>query len=82
MSEEIKILNQLQHISPAKFSADVIKLAEAKDVGYFEAVSYYCKKYDIEVESIKSLITPDLYECLVDEGEKNNIIKKSGRIKL
>lgn len=82
MSDEQKVLNQLQHISPVKFSLEVLELAEKKDVGYFEAVSHYCKKYDIEIEAIKTLLTPDLYDKLIEEGERNHTVKKSGRITL
>lgn len=80
MTDEQKVLKQLQHISPVKFSLEVLELAEKKDVGYFEAVSHCCRKYDIEIESIKNLLTPDLYDKLIEEGEKNNTVKKSGRI--
>lgn len=82
MTEELKAFKELQHISPLKFSTDVISLAETHNMGYFECVQYYCQKYDIEIETVKSFITPVLLDKLVDEGEKNNTIKRSGRLDL
>lgn len=82
MSDEQKAFEELQHITPIRFSSEVIELVEKYDISYFEAVSHYCKKYEIEVETVKSLITTDLMDRLTDEGEKHHTVKKSGRIRL
>lgn len=82
MSEEKKAFEELQHVSPIKFSSNVLEMVESHETTFLEAVLYYCNQYDIEIESIKPLLTPKLLDKLSEEAQKNHTIKKQGRLEL
>lgn len=67
--------------SSNEFSQHIEKLATVTG-SYIDAIVDYCAKKDIEVESVKKLLSPSLKEKIKAEAENLNMIKGNKTCKL
>jgi hypothetical protein len=65
--------------STADFFKDIEKMVREKNIEYFEAVILYCEKYNIEVETIASVIKQNsaLKSKIQIEAENVKMLKRS-----
>lgn len=68
--------------SPTQFMIEIDKLVEDKKMEYIEAVLYYCKENDVEIETAASLIkgSPKMKAKVQLEAETLNFLPKSGKL--
>lgn len=71
-----------QFKTSADFSQHIEKTAAKNKTGFIEVLVEYCLKQNIEVESVKKLLTTSLKEKIKVEAESLNLLKgeKSGTL--
>lgn len=70
-----------QFKTSADFSQYIEKLATKDKTGYIDILVDYCLKQEIEMESVKKLLTTSLKEKIKVEAEELNLLKeKSGKL--
>lgn len=81
VTDEYLITKQFK--SSADFSQYIEKQAQVNNTGYIDAIVTFCGKNNIEVESVKKLLTTSLKEKIQDEAEGLNLLKiKTGKLPL
>lgn len=65
-----------------KFFQDIRSIVNKKGTSYLEAVVIYCEEYDIEVETVSTLIKKNelLRAKIEEEAENLNLIEKSDKL--
>jgi len=65
-----------------KFFQDIRSIVNKKGTSYLEAVVIYCEEYDIEVETVSTLIKKNelLRAKIEEEAEDLNLIEKSDKL--
>lgn len=63
-----------------KFQREIERLVNIHGLGYFESIVEYCDTYNIEVETIKPLISEKLLSLLHEEASVLNLIIKEGQL--
>lgn len=63
------------------FQQEVLKLVEAGNL-YIDSITECCDKFNIEIESIKDLISPFLVEKLYEESVKRKTVKGTDSFQL
>lgn len=70
-----------QFKTSADFSIYIEKQAKVTHSGYIDVLVDYCLKQEIEIESIKKLLTTSLKEKIQVEAEALNLLKeKTGKL--
>lgn len=70
-----------QFKTSADFSMYIEKSAKRTGSGYIDVLVDYCLKQEIEIESVKKLLTTSLKEKIQVEAEELNLLKvKSGKL--
>ena len=70
-----------QFKTSADFSQYIEKLAARDNTGYIDILVDYCLKQEIEMESVKKLLTTSLKEKIKAEAEELNLLKeKPGKL--
>jgi len=64
------------------FLSELERLRKVDNIGYLDAIIYYCEIYDVEIESIAKLIKndPALLAKLQEEAESLNFLEKISRL--
>ena len=65
-----------------KFFHDIRNIVNKKGTSWLEAVVIYCEEYDIEVETVSTLIKKNelLRAKIEEEAESLNLIEKSDKL--
>jgi len=71
MATEEEILN---------FSQKMESFAKKSNLGLMEGILAYCEKYEIEVETISSLISESLKLKIREEAEELNLLPKANTL--
>lgn len=70
-----------QFKTQVEFSQYIEKQAQRTDCTLIDILVEYCMKQEIEIESVKKLVTPSLKEKIKVEAEDLNLMKeKSGKL--
>tara|TARA_X000000950_G_scaffold283025_1_gene382988 strand:- start:2127 stop:2420 length:294 start_codon:yes stop_codon:yes gene_type:complete len=81
MSDVFLITKQFK--TSSDFSQYIEKCSKESGAGYIDALVDYCLKQEIEMESVKKLLTTSLKEKIKEEAESLNLLKeKSGKLPL
>lgn len=80
VSDEYLITKQFK--SSAEFSQHIEKEAVRTNAGFIDTIVAFCTKNNIEVESVKKLLTTSLKDKIKVEATELNLIKgeKSGKL--
>lgn len=64
------------------FLSELERLRKVDNIGYLDAIIYYCEIYDVEIESIAKLVKndPALLAKLQEEAESLNFLEKISRL--
>ena len=74
---------QLNNIkSSSDFVKEITQLVSDKNIGFFDAVIYYCETHSIEVETAASMIKQStlLKSKIQYEAEELNLMRKTARL--
>jgi hypothetical protein len=74
---------QLNNIkSSSDFVKEITQLVSDKNIGFFDAVIYYCETHNIEVETAASMIKQStlLKSKIQYEAEELNLMRKTARL--
>ena len=72
-----------QFKTQVEFSQYIEKLANKTNSSLIDILIEYCVKQEIEIESVKKLVTPSLKEKIKAEAEELNMMKdKTGKLPL
>lgn len=77
-SDEFVITKKFKNAN--EFSLHIEDLAIQRKVTFLDAVLDYCKEFDIDPESLKSLVNPQLKEKIRVDAEQANLMKKRGML--
>ena len=79
-SEEVSnvFLITKQFKTTTDFSIHVEKQAKETQVSCMDVLVEYCKKRDLDIESVATIITSSLKEKIKVEAEQLNMLKKRG----
>lgn len=81
VTDEYLITKQFK--SSNDFSQFIEKQAQTTGAGYIDTIVAFCEKNNLEVESVKKLLTTSLKEKIQDEAEGLNLLKiKTGKLPL
>lgn len=74
---------QLNNIKTSSdFVKEITQLVSDKNIGFFDAVIYYCETHNIEVETAASMIKQSmlLKSKIQYEAEELNLMRKTARL--
>lgn len=67
-------------MTSVKFSQEVEKIAiDNADMNYIDAILHYCEKNEIELDSVKKLVSKPLKAKLEYDAQQLNLMKKKSR---
>ena len=68
--------------SSSDFVKEITQLVSDKNIGFFDAVIYYCETHNIEVETAASMIKQStlLKSKIQYEAEELNLMRKTARL--
>lgn len=66
--------------SSAEFIAEIENIVWDKDIDYIEAIILYCEKYNLEVETVATIIKQNqvIKSKVQYEAENLNMVKRTG----
>lgn len=73
MTEELPI----KVLTKQEFAIAIENLVKQKDMGYLEAIIYYCDNNGLEADDVHKLVVGSLKEKLEAEAQRNNLLPKS-----
>ena len=62
-------------MSTSKFSKIIIEVAETKEISYLDAITDYCQKNNLEIESAAKLVNQKIKTRLKEEARELKLIK-------
>ena len=62
-------------LTTAKFSKIIIEVAETKEISYLDAITDYCQKNNLEIESAAKLVNQKIKTRLKEEARELKLIK-------
>jgi hypothetical protein len=62
-------------LTTAKFSKIIIEIVEDKEVSYLDAITDYCQKNNLEIESAAKLVNQRIKAQLKEEARELRLIK-------
>tara|TARA_A100000172_G_C2948679_1_gene78301 strand:- start:132 stop:341 length:210 start_codon:yes stop_codon:yes gene_type:complete len=62
-------------LTTAKFSKIIIEIVEDKEVSYLDAITDYCQKNNLEIESAAKLVNQKIKAQLKEEARELRLIK-------
>ena len=66
-----------------EFSLEIEKIVkDKKDLTYMDAIIWYCEQNDIDVGTVKPLVSKTLKEKIEMEAQKLNFLPKTGVLPL
>ena len=65
----------LTKLTPKKFSLEIEKICIEKNLNHLDSVMYYCDKNNMDVETIKKLITKGLKQKIEADASILKLIK-------
>ena len=77
---KIKKNNMLNVNDRIEFNDTISTLVNKTDMNYLEAIIHYCEDNNLEIETIKGLISADNKERLRDDAEKLNFFPKTSKL--
>jgi DUF4097 and DUF4098 domain-containing protein YvlB len=77
---KIKKNNMLIVNNRAAFNTTISLLVNKTDMNYLEAIIHYCEDNNLEIETVKGLISADNKERLRDDAEKLNFFPKTSKL--
>ena len=69
-------------LTPQKFAIEIEKIVAEEDLNYIDAILHYCEINNLEVDSIKKVVSKPLKERLKWDATRLNFMKKTSRAKL
>lgn len=63
-----------------KFSELIEDLVKEKEITYLEAITWYCEKFEFEIETAAKLVSPKIRAHLELEAQDLNYIEKHARL--
>ena len=67
-------------MTSVKFSQEVEKIdIDNADMNYIDAILHYCEKNEIELDSVKKLVSKPLKAKLEYDAQQLNLMKKKSR---
>ena len=79
-TDEYLITNQ-QFSSATEFSQHIERRASLGQ-NYIDVLTDYCVRHEVEIESVKKLLTPSLKEKITAEAQNLNLLKQKRASKL
>lgn len=79
-TDEYLITNQ-QFSSATEFSQHIERRA-SRGQNYIDVLTDYCVRNEVEIESVKKLLTPSLKEKITAEAQNLNLLKQKRASKL
>ena len=79
-TDEYLITNQ-QFSSATEFSQHIERRASLRQ-NYIDVLTDYCVRNEVEIESVKKLLTPSLKEKITAEAQNLNLLKQKNSGKL
>tara|TARA_R100000353_G_scaffold50097_1_gene39661 strand:- start:241 stop:450 length:210 start_codon:yes stop_codon:yes gene_type:complete len=62
-------------LTTAKFSKIIIEVVETKEISYLDAITDYCQKNNLEIESAAKLVNQKIKTRLKEEARELKLIK-------
>ena len=62
-------------LTTAKFSKIIIEVVETKDITYLDAITDYCHKNNLEIESAAKLVNQKIKAQLKEEAKELRLIR-------
>ena len=62
-------------LTTAKFSKIIIEVVETKEITYLDAITDYCQKNNLEIESAAKLVNQKIKAQLKEEARELRLIK-------
>ena len=81
-SKEIEEALNSKFISRDKFAEDIESLVLKTQLNYIDAIIQYCSDNEIELETVKKLVSKPLKDKIKAEATELNFLKKTSRGKL
>jgi len=81
-SDEVNKELDKRFISKDKFASDIESLVHESKLSYIDAIVEYCEENNIEIETVKKLVSKPLREKIRFEATELNFLKKTTRAKL
>ena len=69
-------------LTPQKFAIEIEKIVAEENLNYIDAILHYCEINNLEVDSIKKVVSKPLKERLKWDATRLNFMKKTSRAKL
>ncbi len=83
MQNELEEVLKSKFFCPSRFAQEVEKIVQTNpEMGYIDAIIYFCERNNIDVESVPKLLSKPLKEKIKCEAMELNFLKKSSRAKL
>ena len=67
-------------MTPKKFSLEIEKICIEKNLNHLDSVMYYCDKNNMDVETIKKLITKGLKQKIEANARELNFLEKTATL--
>ena len=78
LTDEFVITKQFRNAND--FSLFIEEKARNSKLNYLDIVLDYCKENDIDPESLKTLINPQLKDKIRIDAEESNLMKRRGKL--
>lgn len=76
------VLKKARASATAQFLLDIERIVETSQMGYMDAIVYYCEKNNVEIETVVPMIKSNakIKSSLQSEGELLNILPKTAKL--
>ena len=68
--------------SSTKFSLEIERISNDKNIPYMDSILYYCEKEGLDIDQIGSLVNQSLKEKIAFEAQQLNYIPKTPTLPL